>query len=63
MSGAPFKWMWGDPADVMDRLRPLRERLAQEEALRKEIRRRKKARRIRHLVKLAMARELKGQRK
>lgn len=61
MSGAPFKWMWGDPADVMDRLRPLRERLVQEEAMRKEIRRRKKARRIRHLVKLAMARELKGQ--
>lgn len=54
----PFSWMYGDPADVVDRLRDLR-------ALDKEFRereRRHKARRIRRLVRDAKARKLKGQR-
>lgn len=30
MSGVPFSWMWGDPAEVMDRLRPLKAAKARE---------------------------------
>ena len=62
MSAAPFSCMWKDPAEVMDRLRPMKARM---EAAEKEIKERdriRKARRIRKLVKAAKARELKGQR-
>lgn len=62
MSAAPFSWMWKDPAEVLDRLRPMKARM---EAAEKEIKERdriRKARRIRKLVKAAKARELKGQR-
>lgn len=54
----PFDWMYRDPAEVaerMEQLRPLLERG-------KEIEHRNKRRRIRRLVKLAKARQLKGQR-
>ncbi|MBP8226104.1 MAG: hypothetical protein KAX59_08150 [Acidovorax sp.] len=62
MSLPPFDWLWRDPADAMDRLLSLKERLAKEEQEFKERERRRKARRIRQLVKLAKARQLKGQR-
>jgi len=61
MSAPPFTWMWSDPAEHMDRLRALKERLAKEEVEFKERERRRKARRIRKLVKAAKNRELKGQ--
>lgn len=62
MSAPPFAWMWSDPAEHMDRLQALKERLLQEEKEFKERERRRKARKIRKLVKQAMARQLKGQR-
>lgn len=63
MSGVPmFSWMWGDPADCADRRRFLEERVAEAERDHAEIERRRKARRIRKLVKMAKARQLKGQR-
>ena len=58
MSALPFAWMYGDPAEVVDRLRELRQ--LDEETRARE--RKRKARRIRKLVKAAMARQLKGQR-
>ena len=61
MSWVPFSWMWGDPAEVMDRLRPMKQRLEVAEKEQKERDRRRKARRIRKLVKAAKARELMGQ--
>lgn len=61
MSAPPFAWMWSDPAEHMDRLQALKERLLKEEKEFKERERRRKARRIRKLVKQAKNRELKGQ--
>lgn len=61
MSGVPFSWMWGDPAEVMDRLRPLKAQLEKAAKEQKERDRIRKARRIRKLVKAAKARELRGQ--
>lgn len=59
MSSVPFSWMWRDPAEVLDRLRPMRARMAVAE---KELKSASVAarRRIRKLVKLAKARMLKG---
>lgn len=62
MSAPPFAWMWSDPAEHMDRLLALKERLAKEEKDFKERERRRKARQIRKLLKAAKNRELKGQR-
>ena len=62
MSAPPFAWMWSDPAEHMDRLQALKERLLQEEREFKERERRRKARRIRKLLKAAKARQLEGQR-
>jgi hypothetical protein len=53
-----FSWMYGDPSIVVDRLRGLRERDKEF----KERERKRKARNIRKLVKMAKARQLKGQR-
>lgn len=61
MSKAPFSWMWGDPANVVDRLQPMREQMATAEKQMRERERQRKARRIRKLTKLAKARALKGQ--
>lgn len=61
MSAPPFAWMWSGPAEHMDRLQALKERLLKEEKEFKERERRRKARNIRKLVKMAKARELKGQ--
>ncbi len=61
MSNAvPFSWAWGDPALTVDRIRSMRARMAEEEKRLKEVERRRKARRIRKLTKLAMAGKLKG---
>lgn len=49
MSGLPFAWMWRDPAESVDRLREMRARMDRAE---KELRK---------LLKMAKARELKGQ--
>lgn len=57
----PFSWMWGDPANVVDRLRPMQDRMAAAEKEIKERELRNKKRRIRKLVKLAKGRMLKGQ--
>lgn len=55
----PFSWMDGDPAVVAERMQEeIRPLLAKGEAL--ELR--NKRRRIRKLVKMAKARQLKGQR-
>lgn len=63
MAGTPFSWMWGDPANTVDRIRDLRARLEKAEKEEADRLRRKKARRIRKLTKLAMAGKLKGQRR
>lgn len=62
MTLPPFKWMQGDPATFLDRLRMLRQRMEAEEKRLKEVELRNKRRRIRKLVKQAKARQLKGQR-
>lgn len=59
-SAVPFSWAWGDPANTVDRIREMRARMAEEEKRLKEVARRRKARRIRKLTKLAMAGGLKG---
>ena len=61
MAALPFSWMWGDPAEVIDRLRPMRVRMDAAEKEMKERDLRNKKRRIRKLVKQAKARILKGQ--
>lgn len=61
MSSVPFSLMWGDPAEVLDRMRALKDRLEKAEKEQHERDRRRKARKIRNLVKLAKARALKGQ--
>ncbi len=57
----PFSWLWRDPAESLDRLRAVRERLAQEDKAYRERERKRKARKWRRLVKQAKQRELKGQ--
>lgn len=57
----PFSWLWGDPAESLDRLRAVRERLAKADKEHRELERKRKARRIRKLVKQAKQRQLKGQ--
>lgn len=61
MAALPFSWLWGDPAESLDRLRATRAAVEKSDKAAREIERRKKARRIRKLVKLAKARMLKGQ--
>lgn len=61
MASVPFSWMYRDPAEVLDRLRPLQQRMADAEKQMRERERRIKRRRIKKLVKLAKARMLKGQ--
>lgn len=63
MSVVPFSWMWGDPAESVDRLRGMQERMAKAEQDMKERERRRKARRIRKLVKAAKAGKGKGQKR
>lgn len=60
MSTVPFSWMYQDPALITDRLRDMRLRMDAEELRLREQDRRRKARRIRKLTKLAMAGKLKG---
>lgn len=60
MTGVPFGWMYQDPALIIDRLRSMRVQIAAEELRLKEQDRRRKARRIRKLTKLAMDGRLKG---
>lgn len=57
----PFSWLWQDPAESLDRFRALKARMEKEEAAFKERERKRKARRIRQVVKQAMSRQLKGQ--
>ncbi len=59
-SAVPFSWAWADPALIVDRIRGMRARMAEEEKRLKEVERRRKARRIRKLTRLAMAGKLKG---
>lgn len=60
MASVPFSWMWKDPALITDQLIGMRDRMANAEAEIKEKDRRRKARRIRKLTKLAKAGMLKG---
>lgn len=60
MSSVPFSWMYRDPALITDRLIDMRARMADEEQRLKEQLRRKKARHIRKLTRLAKAGKLKG---
>lgn len=60
MSWLPFSWMWRDPAETIDAMRKFRAAMADEEKRLKEQERKRKARRIRKLTKLAMAGKLKG---
>lgn len=62
MSAPPFAWLWGDPAESLDRLRVTRERFEKAGKEYRERERRRKARKIRKLLKAAKARQLKGQR-
>ncbi len=57
---ALLSWMYQDPAEIGDRLIGLRERLDAAEKEHKALDRRRKARRIRKLVKLAKAGAFKG---
>lgn len=61
MSAPPFAWMWGDPAESLDRVRSMRERMAKADKEYQERERRRKARKWRKLLKAAKGRELKGQ--
>lgn len=56
----PFSWMWKDPALTIDQIRSLRARMAAEEKRLKDVERKRKARRIRQLTRLAKAGALKG---
>ncbi len=58
-----FSWMFGDPAESIDRLRDMRSEMERTEKQIKERQRIKKARRIRKLVKLAKAGKLKRETK
>lgn len=60
MASVPFSWMWKDPALITDQLIGMHERMAVEENRFKEQARRRKARKIRQLTKLAKTGELKG---
>ena len=62
MASVPFSWMYDDPALITDRLRDMRVAMAAEEKRLKEVERRRKARRIRKLTKLALAGKMKGER-
>ncbi len=61
MTALPFSWLWGDPAETLDRKRSTMAAFEKADKEMREIERRKKARRIRKLVKMAKARQLKGQ--
>lgn len=61
MTAVPFSWMWGDPAENVDRIRDMRTRMEAAEKEQKERDRIRKRRKIRKLVKLAKAMALKGQ--
>lgn len=64
MSRVPlFRWMFGDPAECVDRRRFIEDRVAEAERDVREIERRRKARRIKKLVKQARAGLLKGQKR
>lgn len=54
----PFSWMYGDPAVVVERMQ---EEIAPLIRRGEELELRNKRRRIRRLVKMAKARQLKGQ--
>lgn len=56
----PFSWMWKDPALTIDQIRNLRARMDAEEKRLKDVERKRKARRIRQLTRLAKAGALKG---
>jgi hypothetical protein len=56
----PFSWMWKDPALTIDQIRSLRARMDAEEKRLKDVERKRKARRIRQLTRLAKAGALKG---
>ena len=60
MASVPFSWMWKDPALITDQLIGMRERMAIEEKRLNDQDRRRKARKIRKLVKLAKAGAFKG---
>lgn len=55
MAALPFSWMWKDPALITDQIIGMRERMAAEEKRLKEQDRRRKARKVRQLTKLAKA--------
>ena len=55
MAAVPFSWMWKDPALIADQIIGMRERMAVEEKRLQEQDRRRKARKIRQLTKLAKA--------
>lgn len=57
---ALLAWMYADPAEIGDRMIALRERLAIAEQEQRDRDRRRKARKIRKLVKLAKAGAFKG---
>lgn len=59
MASVPFSWMWKDPALIAGQLIGMRERMAVEEKRLNEQDRRRKARKIRKLVRLAKAGALK----
>lgn len=60
MTAVPFRWMYRDPQEIIDRLRSMRQRMADEEQRLREQDRRRKARRIRKLTRLAKSGKLKG---
>lgn len=62
MSGVPFSWLWGDPAENLDRLRAVRSRMEKEDAEFQKRERKRKKKRIKELTRQAMNRQLKGQR-
>lgn len=61
MTAVPFSWMYKDPAEIMDRLRAMHSQMETEEKRLREQDRRRKARRIRKLTKLAISGKAKGE--
>lgn len=56
-----YNWLWGDPAEILDRKRAMQARADEAERTKKERLRLKKSRRIKQLLKKAKNRQLKGQ--
>lgn len=61
MADVLFSWMYGDPAEHLDRLREMKTKVEKAQKQQNERTRKRKARRIKQLLKAALNRKSKGQ--